>query len=140
MKTLIWALCPMIALIWGCQSPVQEAIHYFEMSADQVRIGDSKEKVLSILGPANNMLPASQRKRPDIYRKDGKLIEIYYFRSSIQNPQIRTDDEFTPYVFEDGQLVAIGWSYLGGPKTQARPTPETDVYLHGGWGWGWHYY
>jgi hypothetical protein len=31
-----------------------------------------------------------------------------------------TDDEFTPYVFADNTLVAIGWTVLGGPITSGN--------------------
>lgn len=139
MKSTKWTLLLLIPVLTACQSPTGEAINYYQMSADQVQIGDSKEKVLSILSPAYDMVPASERKRPEIYRnEEGDLVEIYFFRSSVQQDGILTDDEFTPYVFENGELVAIGWSYLGGPKTQAMP--DQDVYIRGGWGWGWHYY
>jgi hypothetical protein len=31
-----------------------------------------------------------------------------------------TDDEFTPYIFNDGKLVAVGWQTLGGIKSQGQ--------------------
>lgn len=129
----------LILAVMGCQSPTREAIENYRMSTDQIAIGDSKEKVLSILAPTQETLSASQLKTPEVYRNEqGDLIEIYFFRSSIQDDGILTDDEFTPYVFKNGELIAIGWAYLGGPKTQAQP--DQDVYIRGGWGWGWHYY
>jgi len=49
--------------------------------------------------------------------KDGKKIEIYYFRSGRQPDGLITDDEFTPYVFTDEVLTGIGWQVLGGPNS-----------------------
>jgi len=58
------------------------------------------------------------------------LVEILYYRSGWQRDGIVTDDEFTPYIFNDGVLVAIGWTTLGGPKTQALALPENIIYSH----------
>ena len=38
-----------------------------------------------------------------------------------------TDDEFTPYIFEDGKLIAIGWHILGGPKTKGRIPDRINI-------------
>tara|TARA_B100001057_G_C22305445_1_gene739954 strand:+ start:315 stop:593 length:279 start_codon:yes stop_codon:yes gene_type:complete len=48
--------------------------------------------------------------------KDGKTLYIHYQRTSHVNDGRNTNDEFTPYVFENNKLVAIGWAHLGGPK------------------------
>jgi hypothetical protein len=63
-----------------------------------------------------------------MYKKDGTLVEILYFRSGWQPDGLTTDDEFTPYLFNDGELVAVGWAILGGPKTQGQAPPETNVH------------
>ena len=49
--------------------------------------------------------------------KEGRAVEIYYFRSSRIPDGALTDDEVTPYVFVDGSLVSVGWAALGGPRT-----------------------
>ena len=56
------------------------------------------------------------------------MIEILYFRSGWQSDGITTDDEFTPYVFNDDVLVAIGWATLDGPKTQGQSRPRQNIY------------
>ena len=40
---------------------------------------------------------------------------------------LTTDDEFTPYIFNNGKLVGIGWQVLGGPKSQGQAT--SDIYI-----------
>ncbi len=92
----------------------------YQAVASRISLGDKKEKVLSILDPIQRELSASARKQSESFLKDGKRIEIYYMRSSRQPDGLTTDDEFTPYVFEDGILVAIGWASLGGPKSQGQ--------------------
>jgi hypothetical protein len=129
-------ICPLTAVIFltGCDKSVGIAINRYYAEADRVQIGDSKEKVMSILAYTQDGLSPNQRRAPETFIKDGKKTEIFYFRTLAQGDTILTDDEFTPYVFEDGKLVAIGWAYLGGPKTQAYPTPETRIEVHGGYG------
>lgn len=125
-----WIVFPIIAAaLAACatMNTVDRAIDDFETAAAKVQLGDSKDKVLAILEPTQSALAAEQRKRHEEYDKDKVRVEVYYFRSSQQPDGITTDDEFTPYVFHDGKLVAIGWTTLGGPKTQAQPVPRPNV-------------
>ena len=115
----------LLLLLAGCV--VDEAIRRYNTAADRVQLGDPKERVLSLLMPTQEGLSARDRKRPEQYIKDNIRVEIYYFRSLHQPDTLITDDEFTPYVFEDGKLTAIGWRTLGGPKTQGQTTPETYI-------------
>ena len=113
-----------IILFAGCaRIEISKSITSYEKVADKVHLGDSKEKVLSILSPSQKNLPPHVGKKPEKYIKDNHLFEIYYMRSSLQEDGLTTDDEFTPYVFKDGKLIAIGWSYLGGAKTQGQSKP-----------------
>ncbi len=132
--TLFACVLTAVILAAGCDKSVSIAINNYYEQAGRVQIGDSKEKVMEILGRTQDVLSPAHRKAPETFVKDGKTTEIVYFRTLAQGDTILTDDEFTPYVFEDGKLVAIGWAYLGGPKTQAYPTPETRVEVYGGYG------
>ena len=67
-------------------------------------------------------------KQPDRYVKDGVNVEIIYFRSGWQPDGLVTDDEFTPYLFNDGKLVAIGWAILGGAKSRGQAGTTVNVY------------
>ncbi|MEA1884020.1 MAG: DUF3192 domain-containing protein [Thermotogota bacterium] len=87
----------------------------------------SKQQVLEILAPTQRRLTNTEIKHPDRYIKDGVNVEILYFRSGWQPDGLTTDDEFTPYLFNNGKLVAIGWVTLGGPKSQGRATSTTNI-------------
>jgi len=128
MKTIAYiGLLTGVVLSAGCQTAVTKAIDSYLAVADRIEVGQSKEYVLSVLEPTQEGLSDRQKKRPESYLENGKLVEIYFFRSAIQLPDVLTDDEFTPYVFKDGKLIAIGWQTLGGPKTQAIPRPEQNI-------------
>ncbi|TKB87437.1 MAG: DUF3192 domain-containing protein [Nitrospira sp.] len=115
-------------VLTGCVSmQIDSAISKYAATAEQVELGDTKEKVLAILAPTQENVPKSARKSSDKYIKDGVKVEIYYMRSARQPDGLTTDDEFTPYVFNDGKLVGIGWQILGGPKTQGQATSDTYI-------------
>lgn len=108
---------------------IYESIDAYDKVRGQIKLGQSKEEVLSVLEPAQRNLHPAYAKTAESYIEDEKTREIYFFRSRSFNDGIVTDDEFTPYVFDDGVLVAIGWTAIGGPKTQAQ-TRDTDRDLH----------
>src|SRR3990172_12757044 len=112
----------------GCVTmQIDSAISKYDAVAGQVELGDSKDKVLTILEPSQAGLPKSARKSPEKYIKEGVKVEIYYMRSVRQADGLTTDDEFVPYLFNDGKLVGIGWAALGGAKTQGQAVPR-NVY------------
>lgn len=116
-------ICLALALA-GCglfpEVPIDSAIGKYYSVADQVQLSDPKDKALGILEPTQADLPNIYRKTPDKFLRDGVLVEIHYFRTGRQSDGLTTDDEFTPYVFNDGKLIAIGWQALGGPKSVGR--------------------
>ncbi len=112
----------------GCVGmQIDSAISKYDAVADQVELGDNKDKVLTILLPTQKDLDNSIRKRPEKYIKEGVKVEIYYMRSARQPDGLTTDDEFVPYLFNDGKLVGVGWQVLGGPKTQGQATSDTYI-------------
>ena len=115
------------ALLCGCASVYTKTINQYTMASASIKLGDSKAEVLQKLEPTQSELSVLDKKQPETFKKDGKLVEIYFFRSGWQDDGLTTDDEFTPYIFEDGVLKAIGWTVLGGPKTQGQSRPEIDI-------------
>lgn len=74
-----------IFVFTGCVAmEIDSAISKYEATADQVELGDSKEKVLAVLAPTQEGVPKTSRKNPDKYLKDGVRVEIYYMRSARQ--------------------------------------------------------
>lgn len=109
---------------------IDSSVSKYNKVADQIELGDSKNKVLGILNPTLKGLGQSAKKNPDKYIKNNVRVEIHYFRTGRQPDNLTTDDEFTPYVFNDGKLVAIGWRVLGGPKSVGKviqPAPITNI-------------
>jgi hypothetical protein len=140
MRTLLFIFILFGFIISGCTTirntvtdtdrplPIVQTISEFDNEADQIELGDSKEKVLSILKP--HLLPR-QMNRPDQYIQDDLRIEIYYFKTGRQADSLRTDDEFTPYIFNTDQLIAIGWQYIGEATSHMKST-NTNVNVNQG--------
>lgn len=73
-------------------------------------MGEPEHQVLAKL-PDQAALGGRGKEREALVA-NGQLIEVYYFRSgNIPDGRI-TNEEFTPYVFIDGTLMAVGWMAL----------------------------
>ena len=110
-------------LLTGCEtytasiSDMQRQVQNSANAGANVSLGDSKTEVLNRLLSAQSYLdPMFDRRPPDQHMKDGKKVFIHYQRTGWVSDGRSTDDEFTPYIFENDKLVAIGWSTIGGPK------------------------
>lgn len=124
-------LVPLTLLLAACGNMhIQQSIEQYHLSAGDIQLGDSKDKVLAELGPSQNIMPVNDRKQSERFKQDGKLVEVYYYRIAHYMDGIVTDDEFMPYIFHDGELVGIGWQMLGGPKTQGQVQPS-PTYIRG---------
>ena len=119
MKTVTMMAVAGLVLAGCAHTGIDPAIEAYTLAARQVQLGDAKAQVLGVLEPTQVRLRPRLRKTPEKFLKDGVLVEIHYYRSGRQPDHMTTDDEFTPYVFNDGKLVAVGWTTLGGPRTHA---------------------
>ena len=119
-------LLPILFMLSAC-SPYQLTVDDYVAVAPQISLGMAKQEVISILQPSQRRLSNTEIKQPDMYTKDGVSVEILYFRSGWQSDGLTTDDEFTPYLFNDGKLVAVGWAVLGGAKSQGQARSSTSV-------------
>jgi len=101
---------------------IDEQISLVNSFTPNIELGIKKSDFVALANSAGIKFEGEFYKRPDSYIKDGKTYNIYFLRTDRQPDGLKTDDEFTPYIFEKDTLIAIGWSYLGGPKTggQAR--------------------
>lgn len=125
LKTLL-ALFALLTVSACVGYQIDSSITKYNAVADRVQLGDSRNKVLSILNPTQKGIPQRNKKNPEKYIKNNVLVEIYYFRTGRQPDNLTTDDEFTPYLFNNGKLVAIGWQVLGGPKSVGQVTSTTQ--------------
>lgn len=108
-------------------NPYQVVIDQYALRAPEVSLGMSKGQVQEILNPTQAGLPTSHIKQPDRYMKESVAVDILYYRSGWQEDGLSTDDEYSPYIFNDDKLVGIGWTILGGPKTQGQVVPVSNV-------------
>jgi len=125
MKTIL--LITVLAISFaGCEG-VHSSIKQYYAVAGQIQLGDSKERVFEILMPTQKKLPFDEMMFPDSYMEGNDLMEIHYFRSGRQPDNLTTDDEFTPYIFKNEVLIAIGWKTLGGPKSHGKVVPPANI-------------
>ena len=108
---------------------VDANIKEYNSHSHKISLGDSKEKFLETIYSLQVDLHDKYKKPPESYLKDGVIVEIFFMRSRRQADGLTTDDEFTPYIFNDGKLVAVGWTSIGGPIThgQTRDVNTTNV-------------
>jgi len=127
-KKMFTILTP-IFMLSGCgiSGQIDESISNYREVSHQISLGDSKAKVIPILEAAQEGVPVEWRKVTESYIKNGVTVVIYFARTLRQADDLLTDDEFTPYVFNNGKLVGIGWTLIGGARSQGRTTPVTNV-------------
>jgi len=129
-----------LVFLSGCANvaAINDSISGYAKVSNQISLGDSKSKVLAILEPIQAGIEADSKKPSESFIKGGVNHFIYYARSGRVPDGLVTDDEFTPYSFENDSLVAIGWTYLGGTKTQGKPAepyePKTTHCYDDGYG------
>ena len=77
-----------------------------ELNADQlakVQVGQTKDEVLEILGPAANVDHGTTL--ADHYIKGGEVYDVLYFRAQVDGVE-----ELRALLFKANQLIGIGWS------------------------------
>jgi hypothetical protein len=110
-----------LAALSACTTnEINRSVANYDEVKDQVKPGDSKQRVLALLEPTQANLDAQWKKVPDTYIDGDSTVEVYYFRSSYRSEGLVTDDQYTPYIFRDGILVGIGWAMLRGPMATAE--------------------
>ena len=114
-------------VLTGCVAHIDQSIKSYNKVSGQINLGDSKARVLGVLLPTQAELDPEYKKSPEKYIKDKVVVEIYFMRSLRQPDGLTTDDEFTPYVFNDGKLVGIGWQVLGGASSQGQTNTTVIV-------------
>lgn len=116
MKSTFGTLIVGVALlVVGCASSIDKAADHHEVVAPMMQLGLSEGAFLALTEPSRD-LSRKYSKPPTRHSRSGEVYTVYYIRSArIRDGEI-TDDEFTPYIFRDGKLDAIGWQAIGGPR------------------------
>jgi hypothetical protein len=124
------------ALTVGCATSSYElAVREYVDAASNIRLGLSKAEVTRLLEPSQRRLPPTDRIQPEMYTSGGVLTEVVYFRSRWHSDSRGSFDEFTPYLFENDRLVAVGWTGVrravppSGMDASRAPAPNSVTVL-----------
>ena len=79
-KSFVFAI---LLFFFGCASPYQLTVDDYMAAYPKISLGQSKQKIIEILTPSQKRLSSSEIKQPDIYKKEGVLVEILYFRRGV---------------------------------------------------------
>lgn len=106
---------------------IRESITRYNRATPFISVGDDKKTAIERLYICQEDLADKFKKNPESFiDKDGNVIEIHYALSRFIHDGVKTDDEYTPYVFKNNTLTAIGWTALGGPRT-VGDTPRPSI-------------
>lgn len=108
-------LFSIVASLFGCASnEIDSAIAYHNQAAAMVQMGMSEEAFLQLMNPA--MIQNESERNPKRFSHENRVYVTYFIRNQRIADDLYTDDEYQPYTFGDGRLVAIGWDAIGGMK------------------------
>ena len=100
----------------GCSSAAPRA---YDDAVQNVYVGMDKREFAIVMREVNDKTRRKHRRRPEAYQRNGMLYEVVYVRSSNVKDDANTDDEYTPYLFQDKTLIGYGWAAVGGKKTDS---------------------
>lgn len=89
-----------------------QAVEEYDKAYSKISIGDARGHVLAILDISQQVIPLRFKKRPERYLSYGEQVEIHFVRTGFESGISNDDDDYTPYVFKNGVLVSIGWTYV----------------------------
>jgi len=120
-----------LTFLSGCAGEYTDSsiYEYKKNVQHKIALGDSKTKVLSLLLPLHNDIPASWLRSSEQFVKDGQNFFIHFQRTGRISDGRLTDDELTPYAFVDDKLISIGWTALGGAKSFGSSANNSEAGL-----------
>lgn len=124
MKKLI-ALLLCLGLV-GCATPLHKSIAPNREHLAKVSIGMTKDEVLKVMGTKSfstysqgdvfgipSYLTITNPYRSEILQGKEKTLEVVYYVTDVKkDDNAISDDELTPFVFDNGKLIGWGWSFL----------------------------
>lgn len=122
LSTLV-ATFAIVALVSACggtpQTPHSAAPEAHRKAATQVYIGMPISEFTMVMAETNAQTRPEAVRTPAAYTSNGVIYEIHYIRSGWVSDNMTTDDEYTPYLFQDATLIGYGWAAVGGKKTDS---------------------
>jgi hypothetical protein len=111
----LFTLTALTLLLTACAtSAIDNAIVYHAKAAPYVELGMSEEAFVALMEPA--MTPSKAERQPRRFSRGDDMYVVHFMRVARVPDDLYTDDEYQPYTFANGKLVAVGWEYLGGEK------------------------
>ena len=122
MKAIRFAVVACLALmVVGCGNARHKAApEAHAKAANDVYIGMSQYEFIQVMTPVTAKTQSQSMRSPKRYSKNGNQYEVRYMRSGWLSDGRSTDDEYTPYLFQNGTLIASGWDAVGGMKFTAQ--------------------
>ena len=112
-----------LLVLSGCGPAYRSAMHgAFEEGQQAVYVGMDKSEFDRAMSKTMDKTHGSHRRSPDVCRRNGMVYEVVYVRTGFAYPYtdgVNTDDEYTPYLFQDDTLIGYGWAAVGGKKTDS---------------------
>ncbi len=116
MKKVIFLLLVLAIVMSGCTRP-DTITRINRKNLMKLSIGMSKQEVLNIMGTKTMHIlygAVNNPYRSEMLRlENGKTLELLYYYTDIKRrDNCITDDELTPLVFHNGELIGWGWSFV----------------------------
>ena len=114
----------LLILLVGCSS-VDRAVDYHAQVAPYVELGMSEGAFVTLMEPA--MTPSRNERQPKRFSRGDDMYVVHFLRVARVPDGLYTDDEYQPYTFVNGKLVAVGWEYLGGEKYTSQDLRQREA-------------
>ena len=109
-----------LLVLSGCAIANRSAVtSSYEEGQKKVYIGMERRKFDRAMAENVSKTKRKHRRSSEAYQRNGMTYDIVYIRSGFVLDDATTDDEYTPYLFQDGTLVGYGWAAVGGKKTDS---------------------
>jgi len=117
----------MILSIAGCVSSNEQIRTKNRENLLRLSLGMAKFDVLQIMGTQTVESITNPYKVETPKGKDGSLYEVLFYHTDLRNKDgLVADNELTPMVFENGQLIGWGWAFL----SEVVPNYRYQIELH----------
>lgn len=127
MKLIAKALAIGAALFMvGCTTQYAAPAAY-DKASENVYIGMEKREFDVVMQPVYEATWSNQKRRSEAFQRNGALYEIVYVKSGFVQDDALTDDEYTPFLFQDGTLIGYGWNAVGGKKTDSADIRRAEA-------------
>ena len=121
--TALFVMGMSLLILSGCASNNSRkhsaAPRAYDDAVKNIYLGMEKRDFDNVMRPVNEKTTDNAKRRSEAYQRNGMVYEIVYIRSGWVSDNALTDDEYTPYLFQDSSLIGYGWAAVGGKKTDS---------------------